>query len=207
MSAWPAGTWSEWPGSRIGGLVFCLIFIVILLIYFIRVARLRKAGKALPNVLLTTTPKAWKTVPTGIDVVQSSRETGILVTKYRAFSNTTQSLKPTEIQNLDGGHFTFSCCNVCGAILFSLVISLAVHFIPCLWWTCDWGEHDGQGVRGAIWFILWGVLAVVFLCCIPRESAAVVSFKDGSHAAYKLAGDSGTCEKIQGELQRVEVGP
>jgi len=19
------------------------------------------------------------------------------------------------------------------------------HFIPCIWWTCDWGYYDGQG--------------------------------------------------------------
>ena len=21
-----------------------------------------------------------------------------------------------------------------------------VHFVPCIWWTCDWGPYDGEGV-------------------------------------------------------------
>ena len=34
---------------------------------------------------------------------------------------------------------------VFGAIVNSCLVGLYVHFIPCLWWTCDWGEHDGEG--------------------------------------------------------------
>ena len=38
---------------------------------------------------------------------------------------------------------------------------LFLHFIPCLWWTCDWGEHDGESIRGGIWFLTWGSVTVV----------------------------------------------
>ena len=32
---------------------------------------------------------------------------------------------------------------------------LWLHFIPCIWWTCDWSINDGEEIRGGIWFALW----------------------------------------------------
>ena len=62
------------------------------------------------------------------------------------------------------------------AVLVGLVVSLWLHFIPCIFWTCDWGASDGQGVRGAIWFGAWGLIAgayVVASCyCQPSTQAA-----------------------------------
>ena len=40
--------------------------------------------------------------------------------------------------------------NLVLAIAFGCGIGLFLHFIPCIWWTCDWGPHDGQGIRGGI---------------------------------------------------------
>ena len=57
------------------------------------------------------------------------------------------------------------------AVVIGLVGSLWLHFWPCLFWTCDWGPGDGQGVRGAIWFIGWGVISAIWLCvgCARRQ--------------------------------------
>lgn len=52
--------------------------------------------------------------------------------------------------------------NICvSPCFFGLATGLAVHFIPCIWWTCDWGYYDGEGIRGAIWFIVWAVVWVL----------------------------------------------
>ena len=59
------------------------------------------------------------------------------------------------------------CCCCChevikGAVL-GFVIGMFLHFIPCLWWTCDWGEYDGEAVRGMIWFITGPIIGVWIL--------------------------------------------
>ena len=43
-------------------------------------------------------------------------------------------------------------------IIFGCLLGLWLHFIPCIWWTCDWGPFDGEGVRGAVWFVTWAVV-------------------------------------------------
>ena len=49
-----------------------------------------------------------------------------------------------------------------GPFFFGLWVGLFVHFIPCIWWTCDWGYYDGYGIRGGIWFTVWGAASGVF---------------------------------------------
>lgn len=67
------------------------------------------------------------------------------------------------------------CCNaadnwlvytmlIVKAIVLGFIVGMFVHFIPCLWWTCDWGPNDGQGVRGGIWFISGAIIGVIVLC-------------------------------------------
>ena len=56
------------------------------------------------------------------------------------------------------------CLILTKALVVGCIIGLFLHFIPCIWWTCDWGEYDGQGVRGAIWFTTWAVVALAILC-------------------------------------------
>ena len=57
-------------------------------------------------------------------------------------------------------------------ILIGLLFSLWLHFIPCIFWTCDWGPYDGAGVRGGIWFIVWGLwvgISYCLNCRTPQE--------------------------------------
>ena len=58
-------------------------------------------------------------------------------------------------------------CTLVGPCIVGCVAGLFLHFIPCIWWTCDWGEHDGESIRGGIWFITWGgftVFGCMFNC-------------------------------------------
>ena len=66
------------------------------------------------------------------------------------------------------------CCGSCGGrfwgpVAVGCLAGLWLHFIPCFWWTCDWGVNDGEGVRGGIWFGVWIIVAiwgwVVNFCC------------------------------------------
>ena len=57
-------------------------------------------------------------------------------------------------------------------VVIGLVASLWLHFIPCIWWTCDWSSSDGAAVRGGIWFIGWLVIGVGMLvanCCATES--------------------------------------
>ncbi|CAB9525468.1 expressed unknown protein [Seminavis robusta] len=62
----------------------------------------------------------------------------------------------------------WDCCCCCPAVIKAVVlgglIGMFLHFIPCIWWTCDWGEYDGQAVRGGIWFIGGPIIAAFILC-------------------------------------------
>lgn len=46
-------------------------------------------------------------------------------------------------------------------IFIGFLCGIWLHFIPCIWWTCDWGDNDGEGIRGGIWFVTWGIVTVV----------------------------------------------
>merc|ERR1712032_248361 len=49
-----------------------------------------------------------------------------------------------------------------GPFFFGLWVGMAIHFIPCIWWSCDWGYYDGEGIRGGIWFGVWGIASGIF---------------------------------------------
>ena len=49
-------------------------------------------------------------------------------------------------------------------VVFGCLAGLWLHFVPCIWWTCDWGPFDGEGVRGAIWFVTWAVVTAAWYC-------------------------------------------
>ena len=58
------------------------------------------------------------------------------------------------------------CCGSCGGrfwgpIALGLFFGLWFHFIPCIWWTCDWGDYDGENTRGTMWFVPWAVISIV----------------------------------------------
>ena len=103
MTAWPAANFADWPGTRIGSLIYAGLFIVtVAIICAVPFAR-RCCCKVHRN-------------PLGLLTVQ--------------------------------------------AIGVGFAVSIFVHFIPCIWWTCDWGPSDGEGIRGGIWFILWALISV-----------------------------------------------
>lgn len=88
------------------------------------------------------------------------------------------------------------CCTRCSSkhrwtwpILNGLAISLYLHFIPCIWWTCDWGPHDGEGVRGGIWFGVWFfyvLVCYILNCRDAKETPA--ELQDEAEEERKPAG-------------------
>ena len=46
-----------------------------------------------------------------------------------------------------------SCSSIGTSIIAGFIMGMMIHFIPCIWWTCDWGDSDNEGMRGSIWFI------------------------------------------------------
>mmetsp|Transcript_22014 Transcript_22014/g.47405 ORF Transcript_22014/g.47405 Transcript_22014/m.47405 type:complete len:131 (-) Transcript_22014:410-802(-) len=68
--------------------------------------------------------------------------------------------------------YTNLCCLIFVVVLAGVLGGMWCHFIPCIWWTCDWGANDGEGVRGAIWFISGILLALIasIALCLKRYS-------------------------------------
>lgn len=57
--------------------------------------------------------------------------------------------------------------------------------IPCAWWTCDWGEYDGAGIRGGIW-LLGGAIAAFFLCKRLSRPCVVLECTDDEGNARRV---------------------
>lgn len=93
--------------------------------------------------------------------------------------------------------------DVIASILVACVLGLFLHFVPCIWWTCDWGDHDGEGVRGAIWFVVWGagvVWAIVVAACLGSAEVVVSLVGDGKE--IRLVG-MGSYESARNLMKRI----
>ena len=58
------------------------------------------------------------------------------------------------------------CCGACfgpvnGPFWVGCLAGFWFHFIPCIWWTCDFGPNDGQDVRGIMWWSVWAIMTIV----------------------------------------------
>ena len=49
-----------------------------------------------------------------------------------------------------------------GSFFLGLWASTVLHFMPCIWWSCDWGYYDGAAIRGGLWFGGWAIAYGVF---------------------------------------------
>ena len=55
-----------------------------------------------------------------------------------------------------------SVFNIVMALIMGFAFAFFAHFVPCVWWTCDWGYYDGEQIRGYIWFIGWPSFSTFF---------------------------------------------
>lgn len=85
-----------------------------------------------------------------------------------------------------------ACCLVFTGVLVGVLGGMWLHFVPCIWWTCDWGPYDGQGVRGGIWLVCGIVLAVVTCgllgCRRAKEQQGVGSGRRAAAGDIRAAG-------------------
>ncbi|KNC54632.1 uncharacterized protein AMSG_01486 [Thecamonas trahens ATCC 50062] len=74
-----------------------------------------------------------------------------------------------------------SCGLASHAVAEAVVASMALHFVPCLWWTCDLGKGDEGQVRGSIWIVSALVLLITFVIPIPgiRQRGSYVETEYG----------------------------
>ena len=77
----------------------------------------------------------------------------------------------------------YFCYNFLLGLFIGCASGLWLHFWPCIWWTCDWGEHDGQGVRGGIWFITWAIVSTI-LWFSPVNEGIIIRDTERSSENY-----------------------
>eukprot|EP01006_Ploeotia_vitrea_P019661 TRINITY_DN51886_c0_g1_i1.p1 TRINITY_DN51886_c0_g1~~TRINITY_DN51886_c0_g1_i1.p1 ORF type:complete len:217 (+),score=13.29 TRINITY_DN51886_c0_g1_i1:44-694(+) len=197
---WPAADWDDWPVTRVGGLVFDLTVMLLVIIWMFLQQRAQGNSKDKSNPAETAcwpTRYMWGFFPIGADVVQYAE--GVLTfSKYRSFTTTHSHVNAVAVEGVSLGRFPFTVLNVFLALVLSCGFGLFLHFICCIWWTCDWSEHDGAGVRGGIWFITWG-LTFVGMMVLTRAHCAVVTVTPQAGQDTKLfhlAGGQDTVQKI-----------
>jgi hypothetical protein len=190
----------DWPSTRIAALVYDVILLIAFIVgYFrwrgkLRVAQQRTQA-LIPNDGQAPATSAQHFVPfylfgfwpAGYDLADIRRgEDAVVVVRHRQTllcccwdrwtePRQVELVRLHQIQRtrleiqpvLQSAEFVgyFGLC-----FLLGCAIGLFVHFIPCLWWTCDWGPHDGAAIRGAIWFTVWGIVTTLLLCFLRRPA-------------------------------------
>jgi len=93
-------------------------------------------------------------------------------------------------------------------VIWGLVLSLWLHFIPCWFWTCDWGPHDGEGFRGLIWFISWPIITIslFLLSATMKLSVTFTAENSGAQKTCVISiGDGCTfhsTEEVRSEIDK-----
>jgi len=68
------------------------------------------------------------------------------------------------------------CCLLTTGIAVGALGGIWVHFIPCIWWACDWGPYDGEAVSGGIMFVGGSLIGALGALCVswPVSSQAAL---------------------------------
>lgn len=199
----PPGNFTIWPLTRTGAITFdTLVLIIALILWFVsrriyRRERLLATCQHLTDGVVSQY-KLWGFWVCGVD---SIRIADGQVTLNRLRGNCCCSLQDitfpvsslVDLQLKRKGVFPLG---IIWAFLISCLCGMWLHFIPCIWWSCDWGYYDGQGVRGGIWFITWPVLFFVYLL-LYAVLELEVSVQDGSRRTkYRLAVADGSGRRV-----------
>lgn len=187
---------NEWTTTQIGALVVNLIVLVVVLattlLTHLRLRKIRTSAAAAAPFTVIIPVYLWKWWLFGAEIVRTINNedggegvgvTGLEIDHVRfAFAQVwcsccangfPRSSSPMvhlkgEISISDHGAYRspLTCGEICFIILQGCLWGIWLHFLPCLKWTCDWGEGDEEGIRGAIWFISWAVISIL-LACLP----------------------------------------
>lgn len=134
--------------------------------------------------------KIW---PRGLFGIKKNEKLGIIhvmevtICGFRQdtkISSTSQSLQIKQQRSRDFIYTIFF-----GSTLNACLVGLYVHFIPCIWWTCDWGDNDGEGIRGAIWFTIWiilGIYSILSTCLVSPSQALTLKLENEETLTFYL---------------------
>jgi len=87
-------------------------------------------------------------------------------------STTTFDIEGLKIEE---GYQFFTAAYVSISFFVSCYIGVFIHFLPCFTWTCDWSTTDNAGVRGGIWFGLWGIIFILSFTPALRQKGIIIS--------------------------------
>ena len=175
-NVWPSSDFSDWPDTRISALLFNLVLTMIFASYVARMRFCRNQFLVRHRDALVKHLYYLHIWPRGLFGISQDDSGSIHVMQVslcgcrKDFELDSRKLKSVTISSRRNHDVAYAI--VFGAIVNSCLVGLYAHFVPCLWWTCDWGDHDGEGVRGAIWFTLWALLGVISIVssCVSSPS-------------------------------------
>lgn len=120
-------------------------------------------------MLLQSYRRLWGWWPVGYDTVHwDERKRVVVVSQSRTMAVWERvrrwELEPDAIQSIrtKQTHLGYAT-----GVTFNLIAACLVgfwgHLIPCLWWQCNSGSYDAEGLRYFIWGVLWGG-GFLYLC-------------------------------------------
>ena len=166
----PPANWEDWPSTRKGAInVIAIFFSYLILINILTFWGQRKFFKE-QNVITIIWYRwkliPWKFVALWTTIKKEEEEVGVAtinnndvevwVVERNIFccgcfcqAKSYNNLKMTDTRIREG----LTCSSIGLSVVAGFIMGMMIHFIPCIWWTCDWGDSDNEGMRGAIWFI------------------------------------------------------
>ncbi|CAH1791119.1 unnamed protein product [Owenia fusiformis] len=187
---WPPSNFELWPLTRIAALVvngiLTLAFIWFLVI--IPIAHFGNQKRKLSTVMISDSyARRWGLIVYGKDVIRLI-ENQFTFDGYRicCFCLQKAQFEYKDILSVEAVRNPLWPYGLIWAFFSSCLCGIWLHFWPCIWWTCDWGYYDGQGVRGGIWFGSW---ALLFILMCFRTRTAILLIK------YQYHSESPVCEQ------------
>lgn len=163
---WPASDWDTWPSTRWGAITIDIVAVILCVAAFF-LAR-RQYSRPCGMGICEAPFKRWGFWLCGRDHIEINGDIVWLISQrcgcfFCTCAHNSQSFPKDSIRSIELVKRPVIFTGVAWAFFCACLFGIWLHFIPCIWWTCDWGPHDGEGIRGGIWFVTWGVLMIVFI--------------------------------------------
>lgn len=171
---WAPTNFTDWNMYRVAGLAsFILWYIAVILWVAVGLVRCGKKKEKFKKeekesgyeVVSASTVCLFGFIPVGTQFVSKSTKDSsqLKVTKFRCCCCTKVIHFKLDESKITVEYRFCNALSILMAIVFGFLFAFFLHFLPCIWWTCDMGYYDGEQVRGYIWFVGWPCFSIFFL--------------------------------------------
>lgn len=199
----------DWPATRIGALIVDAILLALTILHAIysQCTLRRVRSDSNDDAIVSPFYRFFRLYVTGYTMVKADdAESGAIIAEYRSLclgaccgcgTKRIDNIPKSTSDRISITPRPWTISEFAFHVLVGCVFGIWVHFLPCIVWTCDWGQGDNEGVRGALWFGLWGAYMLVALVFGKWMKGYQITIDNGN-------GSVQSCRLGQGKKSSVE---